>query len=159
MEDIFLTAFRGSDHGAVLSAVAYLDHALELLLRASFRPLTSDEESRMFDGSANAVLGTTSNKIRTAYAMKLLESGTYQDLLRMNDIRNAFAHSLHNVTFDTPEIAADCNQFEIPFNPISLVGEPKTPKERFFHVALRAYFHVASDTRRMASPAKEEGGA
>jgi hypothetical protein len=159
MEDIFMEAFSGSDHGTVLSAVAYLDHSLELLFKASFRKLDKDEAIRMFDGAANAILGTTSNKIRMAYAMRLIDKRTYDDLMRMNDIRNVFAHTLHSVSFDTPAIKEDCDHFDLPSQTSGVYVPPKTPRDRFFHAVIRAYLTIRSDALRLANSTKEQEGA
>jgi hypothetical protein len=64
----------------------------------------------MFDGGQNAILGTLSAKIRVAYATRLLEQPVYRDLLRLAEIRNVFAHSLHRVTFEHDLVVHDCNK-------------------------------------------------
>jgi DNA-binding MltR family transcriptional regulator len=95
-----------------MMSVAYLDHALELLLKSNFESrLSAAEGKRMFGGSQSAILGTFSAKIRTAYAFGLLFQEVYRDLLIINDIRNAFAHSLHqNIHFSNRYIAEDCDK-------------------------------------------------
>jgi DNA-binding MltR family transcriptional regulator len=99
------------DAGIALMGAAYLDHALELLLKSQFRPLSPDDERRLFDGAQNGILGTFSAKIRMAYAIGLLLDELYHDLLLINGIRNAFAHSLHNDVFFTNDlIIADCEK-------------------------------------------------
>jgi hypothetical protein len=106
-----ISDLRSMDDDAALAlmSAAYLDHALELLLKTRFRRLTADEHRRMFDGAQNAILGAFSAKIRLAHALGLLLAEEYADLLLINDIRNAFAHSLHrDVDFANPHIAADC---------------------------------------------------
>jgi hypothetical protein len=100
---------------------------------ASLRLMASDEDKRMFDGARNGILGTFSNKIRVAYALGLLPPEAYADLLIINDIRNAFAHSLHrNVDFNNDHIKDDCAKLEylrkysmdpVPDNPILLFVE------------------------------------
>jgi hypothetical protein len=47
---------------------AYLEHVLEVYLRTVFKPLSKNDDTRMFDGAAGGILGTFSNKIRIAYA-------------------------------------------------------------------------------------------
>ena len=104
-----LKAF-GPQATAIMSA-AYLDHALELYLRASFVEFSrKEDDQRMFDGAAGGVLGSFSAKIRTAAAMGLIHQRVFRALILINDIRNAFAHSLHVVDFSHEAISADCKQ-------------------------------------------------
>lgn len=77
------------DAAAILMGAAYLDHGLELLLKSKFCYLTPAEDRRLFDGAQNGILGTFSAKIRVAYAMGILIGPVYDDLLIINDIRNA----------------------------------------------------------------------
>jgi hypothetical protein len=98
------------DQALAIVSVAYLDAALEQRLRLAFIPLHPEDDARIFDGAANGILGTTSSKIRVAYAMNLINFEAYHDLTIMNDIRNAFAHSLKSVSFKTKEIIDDCNK-------------------------------------------------
>ena len=99
------------DHYALaMLGASYLNSALERLLMAHFVPLSPDDQRRMFDGAANGILGTLSNKIRLAYAIDLLEDDEYGDLIIINDIRNVFAHSLHEINFENNNITDDCNK-------------------------------------------------
>ena len=58
---------QAPDQVTALTGAAYLEHVLEILLKASFRPLSLDDTQRMFDGSSNGILGTISSKIRMAF--------------------------------------------------------------------------------------------
>ena len=132
------------DAPAVLLGAAYLDHALELLLKSEFkRKLTADEEKRMFDGSQNAILGSFSAKIRIAYALGLVLDEVYADLLLINDIRNAFAHSLYgNVDFRNEHVLSDCNKLAYVGMWSRLLGmevPPLHPKEIFVRTVRRIY--------------------
>ena len=108
MMDTLIGLMDASDQGVALTGAAYLDHVLQVLLTAYFRVLTTEERSRMFDGSANGILGATTAKIRLAYAMSLLGPLEYRDLLLINDIRNVFAHTLHHISFANELVADDC---------------------------------------------------
>jgi hypothetical protein len=52
------------DAGIALMGAAYLDHALELLLKSQFRYLSPDDERWLFDGTQNGILGTFQQKYR-----------------------------------------------------------------------------------------------
>lgn len=100
----------GPQATAVMGA-AYLERSLELLIKTHFRPLPKKEDNdRLFSGGAGGALGTFSNKIRIAYAGRMIIREVYDALLLMNDIRNAFAHSLHKVDFNNELVAQDCKQ-------------------------------------------------
>jgi DNA-binding MltR family transcriptional regulator len=112
MRDVLFGLLKANDHTVALTGMAYLDHALKALLRVNFRDLTDKEDNRLFDGAANGILGTISAKIRIAYAMKLIDPIIYDDLLLLNDIRNTFAHTLHQVDFDNQHIKEDCTKLK-----------------------------------------------
>jgi hypothetical protein len=53
------------DHALAVAAAAYLDHAIELLLRSRLHgDLSPDDDNRLFNGAANGIFGTASAKIR-----------------------------------------------------------------------------------------------
>jgi hypothetical protein len=62
----FLFALRNApDHALAITAAAYLDHAIELLLRSRLHcDLSPDDDNRLFNGAANGIFGTASAKIR-----------------------------------------------------------------------------------------------
>ena len=92
----------------------------------------------MFDGTANGILGTFSAKIRMAYAVRAIAKQTYHDLLLINNIRNVFAHTLHNVSFENNLIVTDCSKLKI-FNPEVLMAIQETAKQRYVFTVLSIY--------------------
>lgn len=92
---------------------AYLERALEALIESRFRPLLVGERDRIFNGQVGGSLGTFAAKINMAYAMKLLAPVARDDLKLVNELRNAFAHSLHKVTFSHPVMEADCQRLKV----------------------------------------------
>lgn len=110
MKDTLFGLLNNTDQAAAITGAAYLEHALQTLLEAHFRDLNSEDRSRMFDGSANGILGTASAKIRIAYAIRLLDAETYHDLLLINDIRNVFGHTLHEIDFTNQLVIEDCSK-------------------------------------------------
>jgi hypothetical protein len=92
-----------------IMGAAYLEHALELLIRASFQPLPKKEDNdRLFSAGAGGTLGSFSSKIRIAHAASLIQKEVYYSLLLINDVRNVFAHSLHIINFDHKLVKQDC---------------------------------------------------
>jgi hypothetical protein len=102
----------------------------------------------MFDGSANGILGTTSNKIRVAYATKLIEPDLYADLMLINEIRNVFAHSLHKPDFSHTFVQADCSRLKLGSEASGVRPAPTNAKERFLYSAFESYFKLRSALSR-----------
>lgn len=146
------------DATVAMMSAAYLDHALELLLKSHFRQLTANETIRLFDGSQNAILGTFSVKIRVAFALGLLMLDAYTDLLLINDIRNAFAHSLHRgVDFLNEHIRADCDKLTYLKLPYLRRGEEppySVPIHLFIETVQLIYSSIRepADRKRLSSP-------
>jgi DNA-binding MltR family transcriptional regulator len=109
-----LTALeKAPDYALAITAAAYIDQALERLLRSRFRDLTTEEYEWLFGESGRGVLATPAAKIRVGYAAGFYEKETYSDLLLVISIRNAFAHSRDPVTFNSEHVCRDCQQLSI----------------------------------------------
>jgi DNA-binding MltR family transcriptional regulator len=81
----------------VITSTALLEVGLERLLKTRMRRLGSDDENAIF-GPIGSLSGFAA-KIRLAFALGIIGPITRHDLATINDIRNVFAHSPHNVTF------------------------------------------------------------
>jgi hypothetical protein len=134
---------RQSDAAIALISIAYLDHALELLLKAEFKPVSATDEARIFDSARNGILGTFSSKIRIAHAMGLTVTTIYPDMILINDIRNVFGHSLHsNVKFTHELIIKDCENLKCIVEFEKMRGDkPKkrSPKNMFVDTVQHIY--------------------
>jgi hypothetical protein len=69
--------------------------------------LSADEFRDLFE--ERGPLSDFASKIQVGYAMGLFGPKTKQDLGLIREIRNAFAHSLALISFDTKEIADVCH--------------------------------------------------
>lgn len=58
-------------------------------------------------------LNSLSSTIVLAYAMRLIDQVTYDNANTIRRIRNVFAHAVVPVTFDTPEIIAECRRLRV----------------------------------------------
>jgi hypothetical protein len=122
-----------SPHALAVMSVAYLEHALERVLKARITSLTKTDERRLFDGASNGIIGTFSAKVRIGYAFGFLGPISYSDLLLINDIRNVFAHSLHTVDFSNKLISDDCIKLRSYDNLIRIMGgSPPSANEPSF---------------------------
>lgn len=91
---------RESGRGAVLAGVALIDESLEILIRTR---LIGDVNAKkvidpLFEGYGP--LSTLSAKIKLAYALGRIDKTTYDDLEQVRGIRNHFAHSYKDASFD-----------------------------------------------------------
>ncbi len=99
-----------SDRDVALLGAAYVEHALTNLLKAKFRKLAAKEEEALFDAKKRGILSTFSAKARIGYAIRAIDKHTYDVIILISYVRNAFAHSLHRIDFTTSEIGEDCRQ-------------------------------------------------
>src|SRR5262249_7698644 len=74
-----------------------IERGLERQLRARMRPRLSTDDANALFGPTGS-FGTMASKIRAAYCFGIIGSIVRHDLAIINDIRNVFAHTPHNVT-------------------------------------------------------------
>ncbi|MCP3396223.1 hypothetical protein [Bradyrhizobium sp. CCGB20] len=110
--DVLLSLRKAPDHMLAITAAAYVDYALEMVFRERMR-IDKSEEDKVFEGGGNAILATTSAKITLAYAARYIEKRSRDDLRIINKVRNLFAHSMHELNFKHPEIAAHCRKLSL----------------------------------------------
>ena len=98
---------KQGDRGTALVAAAWLDDALEVRIRAAFRPDKgiADDVFRP-DGP----LGSFAARIKLAYLLGLIEPFARKDLDFIRRIRNDFAHGRNDLYFTTPRIKDRCKQ-------------------------------------------------
>ncbi|MCS4508897.1 MltR family transcriptional regulator [Xylophilus ampelinus] len=102
-----------SDRGCALFAAAYLDSALEGLLLAS---LIENKKSReeLFEGSSP--LATFSGRIKLAWYLGFISKEFRTDLEAIRKIRNEFAHSAANLSFETQSISDKCRNLGFSYH-------------------------------------------
>lgn len=81
---------------------AMLDHSLERLLLVHIKPLGKDDRERLLYGTGP--LSSFSAKIQIASAFGVIDANTAHDLDIIRDIRNAFGHASHQITFRNSSI-------------------------------------------------------
>lgn len=106
--DLLFDAFSAeSNRGVVLVAASFIDHALELLLRARFSSGSTKPKKAIDPLFKNfGPLATFSAKIKICYAIDLLQDWLYRDLEIIRKLRNSFAHNTEPLRFDDPQVAA-----------------------------------------------------
>jgi DNA-binding MltR family transcriptional regulator len=100
--------FGESDRAAALIGATMLENALRELLESGMRHnLTNEEKRAIFVGEG--FLSRFSSKIKLAYALNLITPQLRFDVDLVREIRNAFAHSVVPLEFETPEIKNVCS--------------------------------------------------
>jgi DNA-binding MltR family transcriptional regulator len=153
MEEVLYGLKLQGHSAAALLGTAYLENALKALITTAFRELDKDDYPAIFDGSRNGILGTFNAKIRIAYAMKLIGQTLYWDLLLISTIRNVFAHSLHQVTFDHDDVKSDCKNLKArnaaqKAAGIQEFGPPKEPIDLFLDSVWTFYRDISHEVER-----------
>jgi len=100
-----------TDSAAAILAVSFLEDRLAELLQAWLfdEPKVVD---KMFGGSGP--LATFSAKIDMGLLLGILEKSRHRELHLIRRIRNTFTHGLEAVTFETPKIRDQCENFSPP---------------------------------------------
>lgn len=143
------------DRATAILGASFLDHALETVLLGRYVPLDPDEQSLLFDGNRGGPLSTFSSKIRVAYAMGIYGPVTRDDLNRIRDIRNAFAHGMIRMDFETKEVVDLCSEFELIRNkPLIEVPSTGTPKDEYISTVFFLWTNIRPKIWEMA-----EGGS
>jgi DNA-binding MltR family transcriptional regulator len=95
-----------SDLACVLIGTAFLDAALGALIAGK---LSESSVSDKLLGPSGA-LGTFNARTDIAYCLRLITKKRYQDLCVISYIRNQFAHSHMQLSFNELQITTLCNQ-------------------------------------------------
>lgn len=101
-----------NDRAAGITAASYLESSLEGTLTYRLKKIGATMVDEIFRG--DAPLGTFAAKIKFAFSIGLLGEKTRHDFNCIREIRNAFAHSKLQATFETPEVKSVCWQIGFP---------------------------------------------
>lgn len=91
-----------SERGTVIVSAALMDEALEYLIKAKLVP-SPEKEDDLFVG-AYAPLGNFSAKIDFSYRLGLVALSTRNSLHLIRRLRNDFAHSSLNLSFESDKV-------------------------------------------------------
>lgn len=127
--DVLQALRTAPDHMLAITAAAYVDYALEMVIRERLR-VDKDEEGRIFDGTQNGLLSTASSKITIAYAARLIEKPSRDDLRIINKVRNIFAHSMHEIDFRHPEVSSRCRKLSLVHRRSDMFPDAATAEPR-----------------------------
>jgi mannitol operon repressor len=135
---------RESDRAAAILAAALLDERLRRLLHAF---MIDDETNVNLLLETEQPVGTFGARIRLAYCLGLVDDRVFKMLLLIKSVRNAFAHQLHGLSFESPGIVEDCTALRLLLN--FPAGFPETPRFSFISATFSAQQTLWSYTTSM----------
>jgi len=109
-----------TDQAIALVGAAMVDDALKRAITRTMRDLSKEELSRLFENTGP--LATFASRIAVAYAIEVIRPKFRDDLERVRDIRNVFAHAVVDVTFVTPEVLEVCASLHMPETVAAVAG-------------------------------------
>ncbi len=99
-----------TDRATAVLGAAFLESQLELLLKSVMRH-DAGELKQLFGVGA---IGGFVVRARLAYCLDLISKETLHETVRIAWIRNRFAHGLHGLKFESPEISGLCMKLRQP---------------------------------------------
>lgn len=100
------------DRTIAIVCLAHIEDALAELLRANLPAYTGEMEKDLFAPGGSAPLSTFKNKVVFARAMGVLYPDFADELTRMAQIRNRFAHRLAVDAFDHEQVRDHVDQLK-----------------------------------------------
>jgi hypothetical protein len=122
---------KESDRALAIVSAAYLDHLLEILISTKYK-LSKGKREHLFKYPAG-MLHSFAFKITFAHMTGLISENEKQDLNILRDVRNAFAHQLIGISFETKQIAEVCKNLVLARSG----GKPSTAREQYKKSAVR----------------------
>jgi DNA-binding MltR family transcriptional regulator len=137
-----------SHEAAAIISTSLLELSLKKAIITAFRLKMTDEDlAKVFDFNTTGPLSTFSSKIRIGYALGIFGPVSRDDLEKIKDLRNAFAHSANHLSFDNETIKKETEALYQVRNATLLTLAGFTAKQKFIHAvaqyhwALRSYQH------------------
>jgi hypothetical protein len=124
------------DYALAMIAASFVEKALEVAILSRLAPMSPEDRAGLFDYAKQGPLCDLSSRIRLSRALGLYGPRTFDDLQRIREVRNAFAHALWYITFATKEVAEMCDDFHATKR---IVGAPgilgSTARAKYAHAA------------------------
>jgi DNA-binding MltR family transcriptional regulator len=141
-----------SPRAGAMVASAFLDEILKALILLHMESLSDSEIEALFE--PERPLASFSSKIKVARALGIIGPKTSHDLNLMREIRNAFAHSLRKMSFETPSVRQLLHSMHV----VKDIPKQKQRRARtlFFEVTamilthLHQKGHVANQRKRIS---------
>jgi DNA-binding MltR family transcriptional regulator len=112
---------HASDRAAAIMGGAMIEDALRVAIKRTFDKKFPEELlPDLFEPEKKGPLSTLGYRILVGYALGVFGPITYSDLKKINVVRNAFAHSAEEISFEMPDLKSLCSEFQ-------LIRESKLP--------------------------------
>ncbi len=102
-------ANSGSDLTAVLLISSFLDATLATYLRKHLKSCSTTDSLL----GPNGALGNAISKAQLCYCLNLIEKSDFQNIQKIFEIRNKFAHLYDHSSFENPAIEKLCSEIEM----------------------------------------------
>jgi hypothetical protein len=102
-----------SDRAVAIVAGSFLEELLTEILN-NFLVEVENQQDSMSIFSGNDILSSFSSKIKMSFRLGLISKDEHRVLNVIRQIRNNFAHELHDVSFSTQSISDRCKSIETP---------------------------------------------
>lgn len=134
---------KESDLSCALIGASYLNECIGSILKKHFRPNSSTALRILMPDKG--FLGSFSNRADLCYSLGLVNKEKYNDLKLISEIRNTFAHSHLNITFDSNdvvELTNNLNSYKVAF-PRYYFSKNSNLDEKNFSVASRDKYNTS----------------
>lgn len=108
-QNVYNVLSNESDLACVLIGTSYLAELLASVLREHF--IATSIAERILDPQRGAI-GGFATRADLAYCLGLIQKYIYQDLTKVSEIRNRFAHKHVALDFNDPDIKARCQDLQ-----------------------------------------------
>jgi hypothetical protein len=134
------------DRTAAIVAASLVENNLALVIIKRLRePLDDVEIKRLFD-ERGAVLSTFADKIDIGFALNLYDKMARDDLHRIREIRNQFAHHLEVRNFDHTDVSGKCDALNASrYFPIHVLRRPDPPTRKHVYIDTTAFLAMQFD--------------
>lgn len=132
-----------SDLACALIGASFLSECIGSVLKKKFRPNSSTALRILMPDKG--FLGSFSNRADLCYCIGLVNKKKYNDLKLIAEIRNTFAHSRLNITFDSNdvvELTNNLNSYKVAF-PSYYFSKDSNANKQNFTVASRDKYNVS----------------
>lgn len=106
---VFETLNEGSDLACVLIGTSYLAELLASAIKESF--IESSISEKLLDPQSGAV-GGLATRADLAYCLGIIDKAVYQDIIKVSEIRNMFAHKHFALDFGESAVRKACDELQ-----------------------------------------------
>lgn len=145
-----------SDRGCVLVGASLIDMDLKNMISAHFVDAYQKDQKEFLEGQGP--LATFSSRIKLSCFLGLISEDTYRDCNIIRKIRNDFAHTYEEISFQTPQIKSRClslsgRRIANPeeFDPVLRLHE-SNPRYNFMTTVISILSEIHSTWRKAERP-------